>query len=361
MSIKAERKLYLDGWRGLSIALVLAGHFTALPSARWGALGVSFFFALSGRLMGEILFEQRFPVGPFLLRRFSRVWPVLLVFVAASMVLSRITTFWGTPLSAAGALSALTFTLGYARLWGVGGEQVTHIWSLCIEEHSYLMLLLVAGLASRNINRASWLLAIVAAGSIADGLYRSLVLGGDYYAVYWLTDPMLHFISVSVLAHLWREKLVAMAGAFAGYASVVLMLVAVALAYHRVPAYVTQTAMPFVLGVAVALLPVAKRQVIAALEFRPLTLLGVWSYSIYIWQQPLHYLGEGQTHLIRAGLLLLAVIIGAASYYGLEQPARRFLNRRFGSRTAVEPVEVLGDNGARDGVISISTASARQR
>ena len=294
MSIKLNHKRYLDGWRGLSIMLVLAGHFTALPSAQWGRLGVCFFFALSGRLMGEILFEQRFPVGPFLLRRFSRVWPVLFVFVLVTMVLSRLTSFWGEPLTLSAALSVLTFTFGYARLWGIGGEQIGHVWSLCIEEHGYLVLLLVAALTVRDIKKASALLILISIASIADGLYRSLVLGGDYYDVYWLTDPMLHFITVPVLAYLWRHKITKSAGRAASYGSLILMPTAVLLAYHRVPPYVTQTLTPFVLSVAVVLLPVAKSQLIKALEWRPLGQLGIWSYSIYIWQQPFYSLNHSQ-------------------------------------------------------------------
>ena len=341
MSIEQQRKLYLDGWRGLSIALVLAGHFTALPSARWGALGVSFFFALSGRLMGEILFEQRFPVGPFLLRRFSRVWPVLLVFVVVTLALSRLTAFWGEPLTLSAALSVLTFTFGYARLWGIGGEQIGHVWSLCIEEHSYLVLLIVGIMTIRDIRKASMLLVVMTIAAICDGLYRSLIMGGDYYAVYWLTDPMLHFITVPVLTYLWRDKITDRAGRFGPYASITLMILAVALAYHRIPAYVTQTLMPFVLAGAVVLLPIAARSLLVVLESRLFTLIGVWSYSIYIWQQPFYNLSHGQPDTSRFGLLLLATGTGIVSYYVVEQPARRFLNRRYASRKNVRPVEPL--------------------
>ncbi|MER9742940.1 acyltransferase family protein [Mesorhizobium sp. M0187] len=56
------RLAYLDGWRGLSIALVLIGHFFPVPGINLGVLGVEFFFVLSGRLMGEILFIERFPL-----------------------------------------------------------------------------------------------------------------------------------------------------------------------------------------------------------------------------------------------------------------------------------------------------------
>ncbi|MER8439084.1 hypothetical protein NKH36_02770 [Mesorhizobium sp. M1312] len=50
------RLAHLDGWRGLSIVLVLIGHFFPVPGINLGVMGVEFFFVLSGRLMAEILF-----------------------------------------------------------------------------------------------------------------------------------------------------------------------------------------------------------------------------------------------------------------------------------------------------------------
>ena len=81
-----SRLAYLDGWRGLSITLVLIGHFFPVPGINLGVLGVEFFFVLSGRLMAEILFIERYPLKKFFKRRFSRIYPALLVYVLVTMV-----------------------------------------------------------------------------------------------------------------------------------------------------------------------------------------------------------------------------------------------------------------------------------
>ncbi|WP_245464644.1 acyltransferase family protein [Mesorhizobium sp. M1E.F.Ca.ET.045.02.1.1] len=107
------RLAYLDGWRGLSIALVLIGHFFPVPGINLGVLGVEFFFVLSGRLMGEILFIERFPLKKFFKRRFSRIYPALLVFVATAMI-GLAGTFIAFKWKA--ALTALTFTYNYAGI-----------------------------------------------------------------------------------------------------------------------------------------------------------------------------------------------------------------------------------------------------
>lgn len=52
------RITYLDGWRGVSILLVLASH--TFHSDGVADAGVQMFFALSGRLMADILFVERF-------------------------------------------------------------------------------------------------------------------------------------------------------------------------------------------------------------------------------------------------------------------------------------------------------------
>ena len=74
------RIAYLDGWRGLAVLLVFVGHFITTWGVNYGRLGVELFFVLSGRLMAEILFERELDLGKFYWRRFSRVFPALLVF-----------------------------------------------------------------------------------------------------------------------------------------------------------------------------------------------------------------------------------------------------------------------------------------
>jgi peptidoglycan/LPS O-acetylase OafA/YrhL len=74
----------LDGWRGLAILGVLFDHFVTKSGINLGRFGVELFFVLSGRLMAEILFVQKMPLNVFFLRRFSRVYPALFVFVLGS-------------------------------------------------------------------------------------------------------------------------------------------------------------------------------------------------------------------------------------------------------------------------------------
>jgi peptidoglycan/LPS O-acetylase OafA/YrhL len=133
---------YLDGWRGLAILGVLFAHFFTSAGLNAGRLGVELFFVLSGRLMAEILFVRNMSVRKFIPRRFSRVYPALLIFVSTLLVASSWLGVLGiSPLSAA---ASLTFTYNYYSIYIDRNPFLDHIWSLCIEEHMYFALAIIS-------------------------------------------------------------------------------------------------------------------------------------------------------------------------------------------------------------------------
>lgn len=315
----AGRIRYLDGWRGASIFLVLAGH--ACRSDGLANLGVQMFFALSGRLMADILFVERFPLGMFYRRRISRIYPGLLVFVTLTYFLAR-----GTALSfkPAAAALGLTFLLNYGLVFGHGVAAIENLWSLCIEEHSYMLLGALAFLLrrSRTIRPASVLLAIACA-SIIDGLLCAFVLHQSGRAIYWRTDTQLAPIFAAAAAYLrlrshrvpaWMP-LVCLCGA------------ALAQIFEPLLGYSLGT---LLLALAIASIDQSPRPILKALTLTPLAVLGLWSYSIYLWQQPFYRFSL--LHVLDPWLaLLLGVAAGVASFYLIEQPARRWLNRHWRS------------------------------
>ena len=67
------------------------------------------------------------------------------------------------------------------------------------------------------------------------------------------------------------------------------------------------------------------------LSLRPLTCLGLVSFSVYLWQQLFYKSSFGAEVRIRTCALLAAVIVGAVSYYLVETTRRRFISKRFAS------------------------------
>ena len=83
-----ERLDYLDGWRGLAIALVLQSHFLPIDGFDSGILGVDIFFCLSGLLIAKLLFIKRTPLITFYERRINRILPVFILFLSVMYLLA---------------------------------------------------------------------------------------------------------------------------------------------------------------------------------------------------------------------------------------------------------------------------------
>ena len=135
----------IDGWRAMSILLVLAGHLLPLgPHAfrlndQAGLMGMSLFFAISGFLIVRFLAEGM-PVSAFAARRLSRILPLSWTAMIAVFVMSD-----------AGAGELVANLLFYsnvppARLMQ-GGE---HLWSLCVEVQFYVTAAALALLPRRR-------------------------------------------------------------------------------------------------------------------------------------------------------------------------------------------------------------------
>tara|TARA_R110000868_G_scaffold410179_2_gene697479 strand:- start:4223 stop:5260 length:1038 start_codon:yes stop_codon:yes gene_type:complete len=306
---------YLDGWRGISILAVLLGHFATITPINTGRLGVELFFCLSGRLMAGILFVELYPLPAFLWRRISRVWPALWVFVI--VVAGAASLIW-SPISMAHLLGALTFTENYVGI-SMGHVKVfDHLWSLAVEEWAYLILATVA-LACRYNNISP--VPILATGAMlcgANGIIQTLA-GGDYWQVYWRTDVRLTSILLPCIAFmlLRGRKVWPWLPIVAGIAGVLLN-------FNRVPDPIKYTLGTVLLSVAMATIDVAPAWVRGVLSWRWLRKIGLWSFSLYLWQQPF----VEATFAPAPVRLVIAVLIALVSFYLVENPARRLLNRR---------------------------------
>jgi peptidoglycan/LPS O-acetylase OafA/YrhL len=143
----------LNGWRGLSILLVLAAHLLPLGPKAWklnysaGILGMAVFFTLSGYLITSALLREP-RVRPFLVRRFARVVPLAwLCFMIA------------LPLSNATVQEWLAHFLFYGNLPPRQLVPMTlHVWSLCLEVQFYVVAALLVGVLRV---RGLWLLPVL--------------------------------------------------------------------------------------------------------------------------------------------------------------------------------------------------------
>ncbi len=147
----------IDFLRTVAIGLVLIRHFKVQGLGyQIGWIGVDLFFVLSGFLVSTTLFREYKKTTTvngkrFLIRRGFKIYPGFYLLIAVTVLGDWLaTTFF----------SGLHSTVTPERIWGellfvqnyVGG-QWGHTWSLAVEEHFYIFLMLGIWLLVRYIRR----------------------------------------------------------------------------------------------------------------------------------------------------------------------------------------------------------------
>ncbi|MGC5799155.1 acyltransferase family protein [Sphingomonas sp. NFX23] len=317
---------YLDGWRGIAIIVVLLGHFApGIPQA--GALGVDLFFVLSGRLMAKILIRDRYPLSDFFVRRFSRVYPALFVLATVMLIFSIIGRALGkhynSLITNIDYVSALTFWLNYKVAFIGEAGALSHIWSLCVEEHSYIILAFMAAVASRS-EKVGGVAFLIAAAAVLNGFLLSQH-GGTEHQIFWRTDVRLAPLFFSFAFYLASDRAKRVMSALCLPAFVIGCI----LPFTEFPMAIQVAATAVLLALSVNGLDGAADTIRRVLEHRPLRYIGIISYSLYLWQQPFFTMHER----ISSALLLPAVVVCAlASYYLVENPARAYINEHWSKR-----------------------------
>jgi peptidoglycan/LPS O-acetylase OafA/YrhL len=148
-----------DGLRAVAIVLVILWHtklvfgFRSLgildPLVNAGWAGVDLFFGLSGFLITTLILNEerergRFSIRDFYARRVLRIFPpYYTVLLVTGLVLSRFALFrsahwpWESPEPLYAASLAFLFS-NYLDLGAIGFAYIVN-WSLCVEEHFYLV------------------------------------------------------------------------------------------------------------------------------------------------------------------------------------------------------------------------------
>jgi peptidoglycan/LPS O-acetylase OafA/YrhL len=170
-----------DLLRAIAILLVMLWHvprpsrLEALEGLRaFSWTGVDLFFVLSGFLIGTQLLrplarDQRPSLREFYLKRAFRILPAFLFVLALYLFVPVLRD--GNALQPTWRF--LTFTMNFGLDYRVTGA-FTHAWSLCVEEHFYLTLPVLALLLSR-LRWRGWTL-LIAGGLLCGGMILRALL-----------------------------------------------------------------------------------------------------------------------------------------------------------------------------------------
>ena len=161
----------LDGWRCLSITLVMVGHLVPLGPSRFrlneiaATSGMVIFFTLSGFLITRFLIADG-DIRRFLIRRIFRILPLAWLGMSLAFILAG-----GTANEYAGNLLFYANLPPYFLL-PAGG----HFWSLCLEVQFYLSVALLVAFGGTRTLLLLPILALAVTGlRIDEGAHINIV------------------------------------------------------------------------------------------------------------------------------------------------------------------------------------------
>jgi len=325
----------LDGWRTISVALVIISHLTAFSSIKLsvpgrlgraviipilkeiGPLGVSIFFVISGYvIVGGLIREyaraDRVSLFSFYVRRVFRILPPLLMYVLAVMALAQANLI---PPFASGVVKALTFTCNLGT--DCGGWFGAHTWSLSYEEQFYLVIPVLFAVLWKS-RRSAFILLPAVLGVLTLCSYPFSEIAADLFG---------HFVAIST-GVAWaaaEQDVLRICKRLPGYVVSLIPIVLIAsvrLTHTRFWPVGLLVSPPIITVMLVHSTFISKRMA-GALSKPWLTYIGRSSYSIYLWQQLATYGFSGASVSFYLVSVTLCVLLAAASYKWIETPLIR--------------------------------------
>jgi len=323
--------------------------------SRFGWMGVDVFFVLSGYLIGTQWLRplQRGEAprwGRFYARRAWRILPAFAVVLAAYQAVPALREAPGLEPTWVFASFTLNLLIDYAQ-----HPAFSHAWSLCVEEHFYLLFPLLAWGTSRRCAArhvvAGALLVVLLGMALRAGIWwhndalnppRAWFVEDLYYPTWTRLDGLLAGVMLAAL-HVYRPALFQRGQARSGWLlalAALLLAAAMALFQQRTGWWANVLGWP-VLSLALGLLVWSATDPQGLLGARALpgaATLAAMSYSLYLSHKiALHLV---HTHLAprlpeaMQGLPLFAVhalailALGAALHTAVERPFLRWRDRR---------------------------------
>jgi peptidoglycan/LPS O-acetylase OafA/YrhL len=367
--VNHQRLPGLDVLRALAIAWVMAYHLVSYgprfgpvlgPVADLGWMGVDLFFVLSGFLVGGQVFAAcAAPGGPrwgdYLLRRALRVLPAYLAVLGLYLWIPD----WRESPGMQPAWQFLSFTANlfpdYFR-----NRAFSHAWSLCVEEHFYLLLPLAVMALSRRPGLHKSALFVLA-----------LLLGGIAARAWaWHTQvaPWLHvnagedWFLLRYIEHVYNPTWARLDGLLAGAALAAIRLwrpawwrwmtdrgwiflaagmLLVGAAARLFQGFVSEAGAVFgfpllSLGLGCVLVGMASPRILPGRTGLPgARLLATLAFSLYLTHKPVYHLVsehagafvEGSNLLALACYGAAALAAGALLYLAVERPGLRLRER----------------------------------
>jgi peptidoglycan/LPS O-acetylase OafA/YrhL len=336
----------IDGLRAVAVLPVLFFHagFAWIPG---GFVGVDVFFVISGYLIARIIDDElkagTFTFMGFYERRFRRISPALAVVCAATIPFAWL---WMVPLEfdAYGqSLATANLSVSNFLFWKRAGyfdasaalKPLIHTWSLGVEEQFYLVFPMLLWALRRRGSAWPAVVALVAASFALTFVFARFGPAANFY----LLPTRFWELGAGALLALWRPAVQpgGLRGEVLSMAGLAMVIGSIFLLNGSMWYPGPWTLAPVVGSGLIIAVANAETMVGRLLAWRPLVFIGLISYSLYLWHQPLfafarmRLLGEVSTSVFLS-LIVLALVLAYVTWRFVEQPFRdreRFSRARF--------------------------------
>lgn len=348
--------------RAIAVLAVLVYHVvpTALPG---GFIGVDVFFVISGflitsHMLGEVERTGKLSLSQFWANRVRRILPAATVAIVVTVIGALVflpTTQLGTVAkqAVASALYVQNFVLAAQSVDYLGQNAAPspfqHFWSLSVEEQFYLVwpfvvvvAIWLAKLGARSHNKEGVIFHrrfrlvvffIFSVVCIVSFVWSVSLVDASNPAAYFVTPTRMWELGIGGLLACYlgdpqEFPMVRKVLAIVGVATIVFTSVVYT---GEAPKFPGASALLPTFGAVAVIIAGETRGLISLspiVNWKPVQLTGLWSYSLYLWHFPLVVFfrerngrdAQGISEIV--ALVAISFVLAMLSYYYLEQPIR---------------------------------------
>lgn len=328
----------IDGLRAIAVGMVVIFHIFGVMKG--GFIGVDIFFVISGFLITGILLREAeksdLSIARFYERRIRRIMPALLTVLIFSSLMGLAVLLPADLIGYGKSVIAALLFVSNIYFWRDSDyfspiaetKPLIHTWSLGVEEQFYIFFPLMIALAFRISGRklAYWMVIVVSVLSVVltVAFYH---FGKGNVAFYILPTRIWELGAGATIAFLRAAPPTRRVATIA--AALGLLLIG-ALVFEDDPYRIEPLPLPFPAVIGTALLIWAGRhdnKVSRLLGARLLVVVGLLSYSIYLWHWPInvyvrYWLVREPGWLEKFAILAVALLAAFASWRWVERPFR---------------------------------------
>ena len=338
----------IDGLRAIAVVPVLLYH-AGFSGFSGGFVGVDVFFVISGYIITSVIVGQmeqgNFSFRRFYVRRMRRLFPALIFMMSLSCVAAyylllphQIKDFSQSLVATSLSLSNYFFYLetDYFNEF-TNNAPLLHTWSLAVEEQFYIVLPVSLFVLVRYRRLFVVLLLTILASLSFMSAVRLVETNPtlNFYSFHTRAWELLLGVIVAIYLEqkvdlkfnkLWKKN---------SYLISLLVLIGLSLIIFSIFTFDSKTPFPSwstlaPVGGTCLILLFIKREVFFRnlLSSRPIVYVGITSYSLYIFHQPvisfikIAYSNQNFDELLKVASIVLTIVLSLFSYHWIEKPIR---------------------------------------